>query len=214
MIPKVYDTERILRIKNEDGSGDFVEINKVIYDEESGKDVVIHDMAMGKYDVTVTTGSSYATKRIETADSMLQFMTAVPQAAQVAADLVAENMDFNNSEAIAGRLKKMLPPNLLTPEEQEEITKNTPPQEAPPPSPEQIKAESDMQMAQLDMQMKQQEQDFQLKMEQLKLQTAELNLRAKEVEAGQKIKEGNERDLEDSKESMAKEIAEKIQRGE
>ena len=214
MIPKVYDTERILRIKNEDGSGDFVEINKTITDEETGKEVVIHDLAMGKYDVTVTTGSSYATKRIETADSMLQFMQAVPQAGQVAADLVAENMDFNNSEAIAGRLKKMLPPNLLSPEEQEEIAKNTPQQEAPPPSPEQVKAEIDMQKAQLDMQMKQQEQAFQLEMENIKLQTAELNLRAKEVDAGQKIREGNEKDEDEAKETLAEEIAEKIRKGE
>jgi hypothetical protein len=214
MIPKVYDTERILRIKGEDGSGDFVEINKVIKDEQTGKEVVINDLALGKYDVTVTTGSSYATKRIETADSMLQFMTAVPQAAQVAADLVAENMDFNNSEAIAGRLKKMLPPNLLSPEEQEEIAKNTPKQEAPPPSPEQIKAQSDMEMKQLDMQMKQSEMEFQLRMEEIKLQTAELNLRAKEVEKGSKIREENEMQdeerKEEAKERIAKEIAEKM----
>ena len=217
MIPKVYDTERILRIKGEDGSGDFVEINKVIKDEQTGKEVVINDLALGKYDVTVTTGSSYATKRIETADSMLQFMTAVPQAAQVAADQIAENMDFNNSEAVASRLKKMLPPNLLSPEEQEEIAKNTPKQEAPPPSPEQIKAQSDMEMKQLDMQMKTQEQQFQIQMEEIKLQTAELNLRSKEVDAGQKIREANEIEAEErkeeAKENMAKEIAEKIKGG-
>jgi beta-xylosidase len=145
---------------------------------------------------------------------MLQFMQAVPQAAQVAADLVAENMDFNNSEAIASRLKKMLPPNLLSPEEQEEIAKNTPKQEAPPPSPEQIKAQSDMEMKQLDMQMKTQEQQFQIQMEEIKLQTAELNLRSKEVDAGQKIREANEIEAEErkeeAKENMAKEIAEKM----
>ncbi len=210
LIPKVYDTQRILRIKNPDGSGDFVEINKVVEDEETGKEVVINDLAMGKYDVTVTTGSSYATKRIETADSMLQFMTAVPQASQVASDLVAENMDFNNSEEIAVRLKKTLPPHLLSPEEQEEIAKNTPQQEAPPPSPEEIKAQTDMQMKQLDMQMKQQEQAFQIEMEQIKLQTAELNLRAKEVDSGQKIREGNEKDDDDAKENIAKDIADRI----
>lgn len=217
MIPKVYDTERIIRIKNPDGTGDFVEINKVVMDEESQKEVVINDLAMGKYDVTVTTGSSYATKRIETADSMMQFMQAVPQAGQVAADLIAENMDFNNSDAIAMRLKKQLPPQLLSPEEQEEIAKNTPEQEAPPPSPEQVKAESDMQMKQMDMAMKEKEMAFQVEMENIKLQTAELNLRAKEVDAGQKIREGNETEAieqeEEAKERIAKEIAEKIKKG-
>lgn len=210
LIPQVYDTERVLRIKNADGSGDFVEINKVIVDEETGKEVVIHDLALGKYDATVTTGSSYATKRIETADSMLQFMTAVPQAAQVAADLVAENMDFNNSEAIAERLKKMLPPNMLTPEEQEELKKNSPEPEPIPPSPEQIKAQSDMEMKQLDMEMKQQEQAFQIEMENLKLQTAELNLRAKEVDVAGKIQvqDKKDEDMEEEKETPAEEMAE------
>lgn len=214
MIPKVYDTERIVRIKNPDGSGDFVEINKVVKDEQTGKDIVIHDVAMGKYDVTVTTGASYATKRIETADSMLQFMQAVPQAAQVAADLVAENMDFNNSEVIAERLKKTLPANLLTPEEQEEIAKNTPKQEAPPPSPEEIKAQADMQMKQIEMQMQQQEQEFKLMMEDIKLRTAELDLRTKEIEASQKVKKATESEEDENddemKETMAKEIAERI----
>lgn len=206
LIPKVYDTERILRIKAPDGTGDFVEINKTIVDKQSGKEVVINDLAMGKYDVTITTGASYATKRIETADSMLQFMQAVPQASQVAADLVAENMDFSNSDAIAERLKKMLPPNLLSVEEQEELAKNTPQPEAPPPSPEQIKAQADMQEKQLDMQMKQQEQEFQIQMEQIKLQTAQLNLKTKEVESGLKT----QANVDKSKDDVAKEIADRI----
>jgi len=40
---------------------------------------------------------------------MLQFMQAVPQAASVAGDLVARNMDWPGADEIAERLRRMLP---------------------------------------------------------------------------------------------------------
>lgn len=206
LVPKVYDTERILRIKNPDGSGDFVEINKVIEDEETGKKVVINDLAVGKYDVTITTGSSYATKRIETADSMIQFMTAVPQAAAVAADLVAENMDFNNSDEIATRLKKTLPANLLSPEEQEELAKNTPEPESDP----NMQLQAEMQ------QLEQQKQAFELQQEQLKTAQQELKVEQDKIKlASEQIKLEKEIATTDTldeggKDALAREIAEKV----
>lgn len=209
LIPSVYDTERILRIKNPDGSGDFVEINKVVPDEETGEEVVINDLALGKYDVAITSGTSFATKRIETANSMFEFMKAVPQSAQIAGDLIAENMDFVNSDAIAERLKKMLPPNVLSPEEQEELQKNSPKPEAPPPSPEQIKAEADIKLKQMDMESKQAEGEYKIQLENIKLQTAQLNLEAKQFEVIEKMKEAQGK----KNEEIAKKIAEDINKG-
>jgi hypothetical protein len=43
---------------------------------------------------------------------MMQFVQAVPQAAAVCGDLIAEAQDWPKAEAIAERLKKMLPPQL------------------------------------------------------------------------------------------------------
>src|SRR5262249_20157509 len=60
----------------------------------------------------VKIGPSYATRRAEAADSMLQFIQAVPQAASVAGDLVARNMDWPGAGEIAERLPRMLPPQI------------------------------------------------------------------------------------------------------
>jgi hypothetical protein len=62
--------------------------------------------------VRVKIGPSYATRRAEAADAMLQFIQAVPQAASVAGDLVARNMDWPGADEIADRLKRMLPPQV------------------------------------------------------------------------------------------------------
>jgi hypothetical protein len=43
---------------------------------------------------------------------MMQFVQAVPQAAGLCGDLIAEAQDWPKAEAIAERLKKMLPPQL------------------------------------------------------------------------------------------------------
>lgn len=150
VIPKVYDTERVVRLRFEDESGDWVKINETIRDRQTDKDVMVHDITAGKFDVTVKAGPSYQTQRMEAADSMMQFVQAVPSAGGVVMDLLAKNMDWPGSKEIAERLKKMLPPGILSPDEMEEAGI-----EAPQPTPEQqaemAKAEADTMKAQADM---------------------------------------------------------------
>ncbi len=112
LIPKIYDTQRVIRILGEDDSEEFIEINKSIpgYD---GEPMLLNDLSAGRFDIKVTTGPSYTTKRIEAAESMMSFVQAFPQAGQVAGDLIAGNMDWPGADAIAHRLKKMVPPELL-----------------------------------------------------------------------------------------------------
>ena len=74
--------------------------------------MLLNDLNQGAYDVRVKIGPSYATRRAEAADAMLQFIQAVPQAAGVAGDLVARNMDWPGADEIADRLKRMLPPQV------------------------------------------------------------------------------------------------------
>ena len=74
--------------------------------------MLINDLNQGTYDVRVKIGPSYATRRAEAADAMLQFIQVVPQAASVAGDLVARNMDWPGADEIADRLKRMLPPQI------------------------------------------------------------------------------------------------------
>ncbi len=138
-----YDTERVVRIKFPDDTEDFVRLNKQIFDDESGEWVTIHDLGVVKYDVVVTTGPAYATQRMEAAESMIQFAQAVPSAAAAMADLIAANMDWPGADTIAERLRKIIPPHLLSPEEQEKIAEDAPKQTEP--TPEQVLEGQEMQ---------------------------------------------------------------------
>jgi Phage P22-like portal protein len=111
LIPKIYDSERTVRILREDEPHVPVRINVPVMGV-GGKPLLLNDLSQGTYDVRVKIGPSYATRRAEAADSMLQFIQAVPQAASVAGDLVARNMDWPGADEIAERLRRMLPPQI------------------------------------------------------------------------------------------------------
>lgn len=187
MIPQIHDTERVVRLKFEDESEDFVKLNEQVFDEEGQEWVTINDLSVAKYDVTVTTGPAYATQRQEAAESMIQFAQAVPAAAGVLGDLIAKNMDWPGADSIAERLKKIVPPNVLTAEEREKMAEDMPDQE---PTPEQkiqmaelevkgqeveadkAKAEADMAKAQADLVKAQ-------------LESEEAKAKMQEIESGQ-----------------------------
>ncbi len=149
LIPKVYDGDRVLRLRFEDGEGDWVQINQMVMDEETQKPVLVNDIAAGKFDVTVKAGPSYQTQRLEAADSLMQFVQAVPAAGGVILDLIAKNMDWPGSQEIAKRLRKMLPPGMLDADEAEQAGI-----EPPAPTPEQeaamLQAQVDMEQAKAD----------------------------------------------------------------
>ena len=129
LIPKIYDTQRVVTILREDDSEEQVQLNPNMqggYAEQPGPDGKIQKMfnpTVGHYGVTVTVGPSYATKRIEASTRMIEFARAVPQVAQYFIDLIAKNQDWPGAEEIAKRLAVMLPPAMLAPEQ-----KDLPPQ--------------------------------------------------------------------------------------
>ena len=121
LIPKIYDTERIARIVGLDGEVDMVKINpmqpepvKEIRDMETGIVIEkIYNPSVGKYDVVVTTGPSYMTKRQEAMDAMTQLLQANPNLWSVAGDLFIKNMDWPGAQEMAERFAKTIDPKLL-----------------------------------------------------------------------------------------------------
>ena len=109
LIPKVYDTARVSRVIGEEGEQEIVKINQIF--ESNGQEKLIN-FSIGKYDVAVETGPSFATKRQEALASMLDLTRAYPQIAQAAGDLMVKNMDWPGATEISERLKKMLPPGI------------------------------------------------------------------------------------------------------
>ena len=133
MAMKTYDTERVVRLKFQDETEDYVKLNEQILDEQTNEYITINDLNVMKYDVVVTTGPSYSTQRMEAAEAMIQFAQAVPNAAGVIGDLIALNMDWPGADKIAERLKKIVPPNVLTAEEREKLEEDMPEQTEPTP---------------------------------------------------------------------------------
>lgn len=121
LIPRIYDTERQIRIVNPDETQEFVPINKQIMSQD-GQPVLLNDISQGRFDVRVRIGPSYTTKRIESADSMIQFIQAVPNAAAVMSDLIAKNMDWPGADEIAERLKRAIPAEIRGEDEDEDMT--------------------------------------------------------------------------------------------
>lgn len=121
LIPKIYDTERIARVIGIDGETDMAKINpmqeepvKKIVDQMGNVIEKIYNPGVGKYDVVVTTGPSYATKRQEASEAMAQILQGNPQLWQVAGDLFVKNMDWPGAQEMAERLAKTIDPKLLS----------------------------------------------------------------------------------------------------
>jgi hypothetical protein len=121
MIPKIYDTERIARIIGVDGEVKRAKINpsqaepvKKIVDESGIVIEKIYNPSVGKYDVCVSTGPSYMTKRQESLDAMSQLLQGNPQLWAVAGDLFVKNMDWPGAQEMAKRFAKTIDPKLLS----------------------------------------------------------------------------------------------------
>lgn len=118
MIPKIYDRQRVVRLLNEDGSDGWAMINATNPDGSK-----VNDISVGKYDVVVTTGPNYLSKRLEAADGMVQLVTAAPQFAPVIIPRVAKNLDWPESDQIAEEMRAMMQPQP-NPEQQMALTKD------------------------------------------------------------------------------------------
>jgi len=121
LIPKIYDTERIARIIGVDGETGMAKINpnqpepvKRIVDENGIVIEKIYNPGVGTYDVCVTTGPSYMTKRQESMEAMSQLLQGNPQLWAVAGDLFIKNMDWPGAQEMAKRFAKTIDPKLLS----------------------------------------------------------------------------------------------------
>lgn len=109
LIPYIYDTKRIVAVIGRDDK----RLMMVINDPSNPNS----DVTMGKYGVTVSVGPASETKRALAAEQMMAFVNAMPQAAGVVMDLVAEAQDWPKSGEFAQRFKMLLPPGTIPEDE-------------------------------------------------------------------------------------------------
>jgi portal protein len=112
MWQRLADAPRTVRVLNPDGTKDLVELGASTLYKGAQK---IFDLTVGIYDIGVSAGPSFKSRRDEAVKSMLSLVASFPPLMQFCGDLLVRDMDWPQSQAIADRLKKMLPGPLQDP---------------------------------------------------------------------------------------------------
>jgi hypothetical protein len=117
LIPKIYDTPRILRIIGEDGEESHVKLDpqaQQAYAKHTQKidETVqgIFNPNVGRYDVEADIGPAYATRRQEAFNAITQILGQAPQLVNLIGDLLFKAADFPMADDIAERMERMVPP--------------------------------------------------------------------------------------------------------
>lgn len=127
LIPKIYDTERVLKYKGDDGQEQEVHIDprqkaepgqppiSPVRTEKLDQDTTrtIFNPNVGTYDVEADVGPEFATKRQDAFNAGTQILAQNKELTSIIGDLVIMNADFPGSDEMAQRLKRMVPAQAL-----------------------------------------------------------------------------------------------------
>jgi hypothetical protein len=137
LIPKVYDTPRVLRIVAPDGTVDRVQLDprqpQALQTQPNPQPpqqaggiappsptqamaaavVRIFNPSVGRYEVQADVGPAYATRRQQAFDAFTQIIATAPALLNVTGDLLFKAADFPMAEELAERLQRLVPPQAL-----------------------------------------------------------------------------------------------------
>jgi len=120
LIPKVYDTKRVISIQGDDEVPFEVTIDPkaqqaYMMARKTLDNSVMHifNPALGDYSVSPSVGPSYGSKREETVQMLTLIMTQAPQVVPIIGDIMLAAMDFDKAAEAAQRLKRLVPPAAL-----------------------------------------------------------------------------------------------------
>ncbi len=117
LIPKYYDTQRVMRILGEDDTSQMVVLNHKVFDEESGEERVLNDLSVGKYDLNAKV-KLMSTRREEMLNGMRSLVEGNPQLGILLAGDIAKLQDWDGHREISAKIEKLLPQLLgIKPEE-------------------------------------------------------------------------------------------------
>ena len=108
LIPKIYDTERLERIIKADGTTELVAINQTVIDEQTNRPVVVNDLSVGRYNLTIDISPSFKSQRQEQLNLLEAMSRTSPEIALLSSDLKARVTDFAFSDELQKRLRKLL----------------------------------------------------------------------------------------------------------
>lgn len=173
MIPRVYDSERVMTLMMPDKGMQNVTVNREI--DEYGEQVE-NDIRKGTYQVRLKPGPSYEGQKEQALQALREVLQADPTSWVLIADLFAENLPLANTIEIKNRLKTRVPPQIV----EAGKTGEMPQQGQQGPTPEQ-------QAIQLQQQQLQQDQAY--KQAQIQLKQQELVAKQKQAQSDMEIEQ-------------------------
>lgn len=115
LIPKIYDTKRVVRIMSESGTEQTITIDpqqkqalQMQEQEEEAKVAAIFNPNVGQYDVVATVGPNYETRRKEAFSAMTDLLAGNMSLAPVIGDLYMGAADFPNADELQERMRNWI----------------------------------------------------------------------------------------------------------
>lgn len=200
MIPQVYDTERLMMLKMDDGNTEEVTINKPA--DEYGTSIE-NDMTKGRYRIRLMPGVSYEGQKQEAVESMQMILQNDPSLFRLIGDLYVENLPLSNNIELRNRIRTIIPPEII----QAGKTGKPVQQKQEGPSPDQVMMQ--LKQQELQFKMQQAEKEAQFKQHELQQKQAELQRKALETHQDMTLEW---QQLEAEKEESAAQLQEAILR--
>jgi hypothetical protein len=115
LIPKIYDTKRIIRIMDESGEEHSIQVDpqakqalKQQEDKSEAQVTAIFNQSVGDYDVVAKCGPNFDTRREKAFDAMTQLLAAQPMLANVIGDLYMGTADFPSADKLQERMRNWI----------------------------------------------------------------------------------------------------------
>lgn len=105
LIPKIYDTPRVVRIIGADSTEKIVKVNQIFVENGQQKE---HQLSDGEYGVSVSAGPAYATRKSQALDQIIKLVGNDPAVMPFIQDILVGELDFDKAQVIQDRLKKLL----------------------------------------------------------------------------------------------------------
>lgn len=118
-IQAIYDVPRVQRIIKPDGSVKQVVIHNGPDQKAAAQALLtdqikeIYDIGVGRYDIAMSIGPSFDTKRKEAVATQTDLLKAHPEMMPIIGDIYFANLDIPGAQEMSKRYKKIIDPKLL-----------------------------------------------------------------------------------------------------
>jgi hypothetical protein len=111
MIGRIYnDIDKVVRVLGEQDGFEYITVNNLVIDPESGEVNILNDVSKNKYDYIVEASSNFKTKRRENVANFFQMLQLAQNNPAVSAFIMSEiarNMDIDNAPGLAEKFLQL-----------------------------------------------------------------------------------------------------------